>query len=72
MATAKNKTTKKNMDTYLLKLFIGKYEAVIKMIEEYEYDLANGEVFTQVKTEIYEGLLKGKKELHRDIKRLTK
>ena len=65
-------TTAKNIDTYLLKLYVQNYEAVIKMIEEYEQHLANGEVFTPVKKEIYEGLLKGKKRLHRDIKILTK
>ena len=65
-------TTEKNIDTYLLKLRVQNYEAVIKMIAEYEQHLANGEVFTSVKKEIYEGLLKGKKRLHRDIKRLTK
>ena len=47
-------------------------ESVIQMIEEYDHDINNGEVFTLVKTEIYKGLLKSKKRIHRDIKSLTK
>jgi len=65
-------TTTKNIDTNLLKLYIQKYEAVIIMIEEYEHDMSKGEVFTSVKTQIYKGLLKARRRLHRDIKSLTK
>ena len=65
-------TTTKNIDTNLLKLYIQKYEAVILMIEEYEHDKSKGEVFTPVKTQIYKGLLKARRRLHRDIKSLTK
>ena len=60
------------MDTYLLKLTIEKYESVNLMIEEYEFDKKNGEKFTPVKTSIYEGLIKSKKKLRAQIKRLAK
>ena len=62
----------RKIDMYLLKIYAEQYQAVVQMIKEYEGDLANGEKFTSVKTEIYNGLFKAKQRLHKNMKDLLK